>query len=148
MNIIQFVLSSLSNSGFWVLFVYYVELHHLISDWLFDTRSLQSQYQIHSGSQALISITLHYFKRSINSPTSHVSDSVSHQQETWTAATRGSSERNTRSMRGLFLKTSRVVLQPEEEMIYVDLISPLWWQTYDQMINGQQEKQENYWRDL
>lgn len=47
-----------------------------------------------------------------------------------------------------FFRNSRVVLQPEEEMIYVDLISPLWWQTYDQMINGQLEKQENYWRDL
>lgn len=47
-----------------------------------------------------------------------------------------------------FKKNSRVVLQPKEEMIYVDLISPLWWQTYDQMINGQLEKQENYWCDL
>lgn len=37
---------------------------------------------------------------------------------------------------------SKVVLQQGEEMIYVDLISPLWWQRYDQMINGQPEKQE------
>lgn len=43
---------------------------------------------------------------------------------------------------------SRLVLQPEEEMIYEFLITPPWWQRYDQMINGPLQKQENYWRDL
>lgn len=51
---------------------------------------------------------------------------------------------NRRSIRACFFLSfnSKVVLQQGEEMIYVDLISPLWWQRYDQMINGQPEKQE------
>lgn len=129
-----------------------------ISGWFSGTRTFRSQNWtqfIHYNYRALIWFIRHYIKSPIKSPT-------------WiwlkplTKKTRG----NTAGQHGLwphvdplratqdqwecfpFFKNSRVVLQPEGEMIYVDLISPLWWQTYDQMINGQLEKQENYWRDL
>lgn len=131
-----------------VLFVHYIVLHFKISGrffWFKHIPITKLDPVIHYS---------HHFKRPIKSITLHLAQ-TSHKDKrmccraTRTMATRGSSESNIRSMRMLFFKkNSRVVLHAEEGMIYVDLINPLWWQNYNQMINGELEKQENYWCDL
>ena len=94
-------------------------------------------------------LTRRFEKSRPEARTSYHRDKRKHCRATQAAATRLSSGKKGKTIIDLrFLSNSRVVLQHEGEMIYVDLISPLWWQTYDPLINGQLEKRENYWRDL